>query len=79
MFELILKYLFIIVFCEFAVSLIHICVIVWFLCQVPATAVQGSRNFHFSIYGKKKSAKVSDDVSSSGCLTQTLTLSGFIV
>uniref|UniRef100_A0A3B4XLY5 Succinate dehydrogenase [ubiquinone] flavoprotein subunit, mitochondrial n=1 Tax=Seriola lalandi dorsalis TaxID=1841481 RepID=A0A3B4XLY5_SERLL len=29
---------------------------------VPAAAVQGSRNFHFSIYGKK-SAKVSDDIS----------------
>uniref|UniRef100_A0A8C9X965 Succinate dehydrogenase [ubiquinone] flavoprotein subunit, mitochondrial n=1 Tax=Sander lucioperca TaxID=283035 RepID=A0A8C9X965_SANLU len=31
-------------------------------CQVPAAAVQGSRNFHFSIYGKK-SAKISDDIS----------------
>ncbi|XP_040899999.1 succinate dehydrogenase [ubiquinone] flavoprotein subunit, mitochondrial [Toxotes jaculatrix] len=30
---------------------------------VPAAAVQGSRNFHFSIYGKKKNAKVSDDIS----------------
>ncbi|XP_061675912.1 succinate dehydrogenase [ubiquinone] flavoprotein subunit, mitochondrial [Syngnathoides biaculeatus] len=29
---------------------------------VPATAVQGSRNLHFSIYGKKN-AKVSDDLS----------------
>lgn len=32
-------------------------------CQVPAAAAQGSRNFHFSIYGKKNNAKVSDDVS----------------
>lgn len=32
-------------------------------CQAPAAAVQGSRTFHFSIYGKKKNAKVSDDVS----------------
>uniref|UniRef100_A0AAQ5YFU8 Succinate dehydrogenase [ubiquinone] flavoprotein subunit, mitochondrial n=1 Tax=Amphiprion ocellaris TaxID=80972 RepID=A0AAQ5YFU8_AMPOC len=32
-------------------------------CQVPAAAVQGSRNFHFSIYGKGKDAKVSDDIS----------------
>lgn len=31
--------------------------------QVPAAAVQASRNFHFSIYGKKKNAKVSDEVS----------------
>ncbi|XP_072250858.1 succinate dehydrogenase [ubiquinone] flavoprotein subunit, mitochondrial [Leuresthes tenuis] len=31
---------------------------------VPAAAaVQGSRNFHFSIYGKKNNAKVSDDIS----------------
>ncbi|XP_030605646.1 succinate dehydrogenase [ubiquinone] flavoprotein subunit, mitochondrial [Archocentrus centrarchus] len=30
---------------------------------VPAAAVQGSRNFHFSIYGKKKNAKVSDNIS----------------
>uniref|UniRef100_A0A7N8XWV6 Succinate dehydrogenase [ubiquinone] flavoprotein subunit, mitochondrial n=1 Tax=Mastacembelus armatus TaxID=205130 RepID=A0A7N8XWV6_9TELE len=30
---------------------------------VPAAAVQGSRNFHFSIYGKKKNAKVSEDIS----------------
>ncbi|XP_070822019.1 succinate dehydrogenase [ubiquinone] flavoprotein subunit, mitochondrial [Chaetodon trifascialis] len=30
---------------------------------VPAAAVQGSRNFHFSIYGKKKNAKLSDDIS----------------
>uniref|UniRef100_A0A4W6EDD2 Succinate dehydrogenase [ubiquinone] flavoprotein subunit, mitochondrial n=1 Tax=Lates calcarifer TaxID=8187 RepID=A0A4W6EDD2_LATCA len=30
---------------------------------VPAASVQGSRNFHFSIYGKKKNAKVSDDIS----------------
>ncbi|XP_033983368.1 succinate dehydrogenase [ubiquinone] flavoprotein subunit, mitochondrial [Trematomus bernacchii] len=30
---------------------------------VPAAAVQGSRDFHFSIYGKKTSAKVSDDIS----------------
>uniref|UniRef100_A0A3Q1C6K5 succinate dehydrogenase n=1 Tax=Amphiprion ocellaris TaxID=80972 RepID=A0A3Q1C6K5_AMPOC len=33
------------------------------LAAVPAAAVQGSRNFHFSIYGKGKDAKVSDDVS----------------
>lgn len=33
------------------------------VCQVPAAAAQGSRNFHFSIYGKKNNAKVSDDVS----------------
>uniref|UniRef100_A0A7N6FHW5 Succinate dehydrogenase [ubiquinone] flavoprotein subunit, mitochondrial n=1 Tax=Anabas testudineus TaxID=64144 RepID=A0A7N6FHW5_ANATE len=34
-------------------------------CQVSAAAaaVPGSRNFHFSIYGKKKNAKVSDDIS----------------
>lgn len=32
-------------------------------CQVPAAAVQGCRNFHFSIYGKKNNAKVSDNVS----------------
>uniref|UniRef100_A0A8C7ZD60 Succinate dehydrogenase [ubiquinone] flavoprotein subunit, mitochondrial n=1 Tax=Oryzias sinensis TaxID=183150 RepID=A0A8C7ZD60_9TELE len=32
-------------------------------CQVPAAAVQNSRNFHFSIYGKKNNAKVSDDIS----------------
>ena len=33
--------------------------------QVPAAAaaVQGSKNFHFSIYGKKNNAKVSDNVS----------------
>uniref|UniRef100_A0A672ZZM5 succinate dehydrogenase n=1 Tax=Sphaeramia orbicularis TaxID=375764 RepID=A0A672ZZM5_9TELE len=31
--------------------------------SVPAAAVQASRSFHFSIYGKKKSAKVSDDIS----------------
>uniref|UniRef100_A0A665TMW0 succinate dehydrogenase n=1 Tax=Echeneis naucrates TaxID=173247 RepID=A0A665TMW0_ECHNA len=30
---------------------------------VPAAAIQGSRNFHFSIYGKKNNAKVSDDIS----------------
>uniref|UniRef100_A0A3P9IUD8 Succinate dehydrogenase [ubiquinone] flavoprotein subunit, mitochondrial n=1 Tax=Oryzias latipes TaxID=8090 RepID=A0A3P9IUD8_ORYLA len=30
---------------------------------VPAAAVQNSRNFHFSIYGKKNNAKVSDDIS----------------
>ncbi|XP_010740614.1 succinate dehydrogenase [ubiquinone] flavoprotein subunit, mitochondrial [Larimichthys crocea] len=30
---------------------------------VPAVAVQGSRNFHFSIYGKKKNAQVSNDIS----------------
>lgn len=35
----------------------------FFSCQVPAAAVQGSKNFHFSIYGKKNNAKVSDDVS----------------
>ncbi|TNN65257.1 Succinate dehydrogenase [ubiquinone] flavoprotein subunit, mitochondrial [Liparis tanakae] len=33
------------------------------LFQVPAAAVQGSRQFHFSIYGKKSSAKVADDIS----------------
>lgn len=40
-------------------------------CQVPAAAAaQGYRNFHFSIYGKKNNAKVSDDVShlTAGCL-----------
>uniref|UniRef100_A0A665T389 Succinate dehydrogenase [ubiquinone] flavoprotein subunit, mitochondrial n=1 Tax=Echeneis naucrates TaxID=173247 RepID=A0A665T389_ECHNA len=31
--------------------------------RVPAAAIQGSRNFHFSIYGKKNNAKVSDDIS----------------
>ncbi|XP_034729056.1 succinate dehydrogenase [ubiquinone] flavoprotein subunit, mitochondrial [Etheostoma cragini] len=30
--------------------------------SVPAAAVQGSRNFHFSVYGKKN-AKISDDIS----------------
>lgn len=30
---------------------------------VPAVAVQGSRDFHFSIYGKKNNAKVSSDIS----------------
>uniref|UniRef100_A0A8C4DET8 succinate dehydrogenase n=1 Tax=Dicentrarchus labrax TaxID=13489 RepID=A0A8C4DET8_DICLA len=30
---------------------------------VPAAAVHGSRNFHFSIYGKKKNAQVSNDIS----------------
>uniref|UniRef100_H3DP28 Succinate dehydrogenase [ubiquinone] flavoprotein subunit, mitochondrial n=1 Tax=Tetraodon nigroviridis TaxID=99883 RepID=H3DP28_TETNG len=30
---------------------------------VPAATVQGSRNFHFSIYGKKNNAKVSKDIS----------------
>ncbi|KAM9851739.1 succinate dehydrogenase [ubiquinone] flavoprotein subunit, mitochondrial [Aulostomus maculatus] len=31
--------------------------------SVPAASVQGARNFHFSIYGNKKNAKVSDDIS----------------
>lgn len=34
-----------------------------FFWQVPAVTVQGSRNFHFSIYGKKNHTKVSEDVS----------------
>lgn len=42
------------------------------LSQVPAAAVQGSRNFHFSVYGKKSNAKVADDVSSSFLLMKVI-------
>lgn len=34
-----------------------------FFWQVPVATVQSSRNFHFSVYGKKNNAKVSEDVS----------------
>lgn len=57
---LLIFYLFSVALAQFSELFIDINCFFW---QVPAATVQGSRNFHFSIYGKKNNAKVSEDVS----------------